>query len=162
MVKKSRLQWRWTMNNYHFTVIVRDARSDLSELEDWFYEVGCDDALLCSYKDTIYLEFDREAENAERAINSALENIRSLGFNDLIVEEQGYSTWAAIAERADYLAQTLSYMLQISMEMVNFHALCYRLASKSTMYFWPEVATWLSKQGKLNKNHYDVAHTAIS
>ncbi len=28
------------MNNYHFTVVVRDARSDLSVLEDKFFEVG--------------------------------------------------------------------------------------------------------------------------
>ena len=49
------------MSTYHFTVVVRDARSDLADIEDKFFEAGCDDALLCSYNGTVYLEFDREA-----------------------------------------------------------------------------------------------------
>lgn len=150
------------MSNYHFTIVVRDAHSDLSELEDKFFEAGCDDALLCSYNNTIYLEFDREAENAEQAINSALDNIRSLGFNDLIVEEQGYSTLAEMAERAGMSRQALSLYAQNKRGDGKFPRPMYGLASKSTMYFWPEVATWLFNQGKLNKNHYEVAHTAIS
>ena len=56
------------MNTYHFTVVVRDARSDLADLEDSFFEAGCDDALLCTYNDTVYLEFDREAHDAVTAI----------------------------------------------------------------------------------------------
>ena len=60
------------MTIYHFTVIVRDAFDSLDNLEDQFFEAGCDDALLCSYNDTIYLEFDREATNAQTAITSAI------------------------------------------------------------------------------------------
>lgn len=150
------------MNNYHFTIVVRDARSDLAELEDKFFEAGCDDALLCSYNDTIYLEFDREAESAKQAITSALDNIRSLGFKELIVEEQGYSTLAEMAERAGMTRQALSLYAKNKRGDGNFPRPMYGLASKSTMYFWPEVATWLFKQGKLNKNHYEVANTAIS
>lgn len=78
------------MNTYHFTVVVRDARSDLADLEDQFFEVGCDDALLCSHNDTIYLEFDRKATNATLAIDSALSDIRKLGYQDLTVEEKGF------------------------------------------------------------------------
>ena len=64
------------MSTYHFTIVVRDAYVDMPDIEDTFYEAGCDDALLCHYNDTVYLEFDREADNAEQAIKSALENIR--------------------------------------------------------------------------------------
>lgn len=150
------------MNNYHFTVVVRDARSDLSVLEDKFFEAGCDDALVCSYNDTIYLEFDREAENAEQAIHSALDNIRSLGFHDLIVEEQGYSTLAVMAERAGMTRQALSLYAKNKRGDGNFPRPMYGHASRSAMYFWPEVATWLFNQGKLHKNHYEVARTAMS
>lgn len=150
------------MNNYHFTVVVRDARANLSELEDKFFEAGCDDALLCSYNDTIYLEFDREADNAEQAVSSALNDIRSLGFHDLIVEEQGYSTLAEMAERAGMTRQALSLYAQNKRGDGNFPRPMYGLASKSAMYFWPEVATWLFNQGKLNKNHYEVARTVMS
>jgi transcriptional regulator with XRE-family HTH domain len=64
--------------------------------------------LLCSYNDTIYLEFDREAINAQKAITSALADIRKLGFNDLIVEEHGFATLAEMAERANLTRQALS------------------------------------------------------
>ena len=150
------------MNNYHFTVVVRDARANLSELEDKFFEAGCDDALLCSYNDTIYLKFDREADNAEQAVSSALNDIRSLRFHDLIVEEQGYSTLAEMAERAGMTRQALSLYAQNKRGDGNFPRPMYGLASKSAMYFWPEVATWLFNQGKLHKNHYEVARTVMS
>ena len=150
------------MNNYHFTVVVRDARANLSELEDKFFEAGCDDALLCSYNETIYLEFDREADNAEQAVSSALNDIRSLGFHDLIVEEQGYSTLAEMAERAGMTRQALSLYAQNKRGDGSFPRPMYGLASKSAMYFWPEVATWLFNQGKLHKNHYEVARTVMS
>lgn len=149
------------MNTYHFTVVVRDACSDLADLEDQFFEAGCDDALLCSYNDTIYLEFDREAPSAAQAITSALDNIRSLGFSDLIVEEQGFSTLSEMAERAGMSRQALSLYAQNKRGDGNFPRPMYGLASKSAMYSWPEVATWLFKQGKLDKTHYEVASTVI-
>lgn len=149
------------MNTYHFTIVVRDAPCDLSKIEDQFFEAGCDDALLCSYNDTVYLEFDREAESAEHAIKTALDNIRSLGFKDLIVEEQGYSTLSEMAERAEMSRQALSLYAQNKRGNGNFPRPMYGLSSKSAMYSWPEVATWLFQQGKLKKTHYDVAKTAI-
>ena len=62
-----------------------------THLEDQFFEIGCEDALLCQHNDTIYLEFAREAKSAVEAITSALDSIRALGFNDLIIEEHGFS-----------------------------------------------------------------------
>ena len=149
------------MNTYHFTIVVRDADSDLATLEDQFFEAGCDDALLCSYNGTVYLEFDREAQNAEQAIQSAIDNISSLGFSDLVVEEQGYSTLSEMAERAGMSRQALSLYAQNKRGNGNFPRPMYGLASKSAMYFWPEVATWLFQQNKLDKSHYDVAKATI-
>lgn len=68
------------MDTYHFTIVIRDACDQINDLEDRLFEVDCDDALLCSYNDTVYLDFDREAESAEIAIKSALENICMAGF----------------------------------------------------------------------------------
>ena len=73
------------MSIYHFTIVVRDASSNLADLEDQFFKTGCEDALLCQYNGTVYLEFDREAQSIVEAITSALNSIRTLGFKDLIV-----------------------------------------------------------------------------
>lgn len=150
------------MNNYQFTIVVRDANADLSELEDAFFEAGCDDALLCSYNGTVYLEFDREADTAEIAIRTALQQIRSLGYADLIIEEQGFSTLAEMADRAGMSRQALSLYAQNKRGDGNFPKPMYGLSSKSAMYAWPEVAAWLFKNQKINKTHYEVANAVIS
>ncbi|MBF7686460.1 XRE family transcriptional regulator [Acinetobacter sp. B10A] len=149
------------MSIYHFTIVVRDANSNLADLEDQFFEVGCEDALLCEYNGTIYLEFDRESDQAIHAIQSALEAIRSLGFKDLIVEEQGFSTLAEMAERAGMSRQALSLYAQNKRGNGNFPKPMYGLASKSAMYLWSEVATWLFQQGKLDQAQYEVATVNI-
>ena len=94
------------MNTYHFTVVVRDARSDLADLEDSFFEAGCDDALLCTYNDTVYLEFDREAKSAVEAITSALDSIRTLGFKDDSVASVGCNV-----HRSDLAASMASFAI---------------------------------------------------
>ena len=149
------------MKDYHFTIVVRDANQALEQLEDQFYEAGCDDALLCSYNDTIYLEFDREAESAELAIQSAIDNILSLGFKDLVIEEQGFSTLSEMADRAGITRQALSLYAQNKRGGGDFPRPMYGLSSKITMYYWPEVATWLFKNNKINKAVYDVANAQI-
>lgn len=145
------------MSIYHFTIVVRDASSDLADLEDQFFEAGCEDALLCQYNGTVYLEFDREAKSAIEAITSALDSIRTLGFKDLIIEEQGFSTLAEMAERAGISRQALSLYAQNKRGNGNFPKPMYGLASRSAMYLWSEVATWLFKQGKLDQEKYEVA-----
>lgn len=149
------------MNIYHFTIVIRDAYAKLTELEDQFFQAGCDDALLCSYNGTIYLEFDREAVNATQAIQSALDNIRSLGFTDLIIEEKGFSTLSEMADRAGMSRQALSLYAQNKRGDGQFPRPLYGLSSKSAMYSWPEVATWLFRQGKLDKAQYEVASAII-
>ena len=44
-------------------------------IENQFFEAGCDDALLCSFNNTVYLEFCREAECAEKAIKSFIKSL---------------------------------------------------------------------------------------
>lgn len=43
--------------------------------EDRLFEAGCNDALVCSTNDNIYLEFMREAETLDFAIHSAIQDI---------------------------------------------------------------------------------------
>lgn len=149
------------MDTYHFTVVVRDAYIDMPDIEDKFYEAGCDDALLCSYNGMVYLEFDREAESAEQAIQSALSNIHAVGFNELIVQESGVSTLSEMAERAGLTRQALSQYAKSKRGSGDFPKPMYGVASGSALYSWAEVAEWLYKQGKLAKTQYDVARVAL-
>ena len=146
------------MGTYHFTVVVRDARMDMDGLEDRLYEAGCDDALICSYNNTVYLEFDRESESADHAVKSALANIRAAGFEKLVVQEAGVSTLTEMAERAEMTRAALSLYAKNKRGDGNFPAPVYGVSSGSALYSWPEVSEWLYKQGKIPQSLYDVAH----
>jgi hypothetical protein len=64
---------------FQFTV---DLHCDFFDcIEDLIYDAGCSDALVCSQNGKAYLEFDREADNKDQAIESALKALRDKGFN---------------------------------------------------------------------------------
>lgn len=145
------------MNTYHFSILIRD--TDLHDLEDRLYEAGCDDALLCFYNQTPYLEFDREAESAEAAVRSALDNIRAAGFGDLVLQESGVATLAEMAARAGLTRAALSNYAT-GKRGGGFPAPMYGVGSGSALYSWPEVAGWLHRHGQLSQAQYDIAHVA--
>lgn len=149
------------MNTYHFTIVVRDARADMANLEDKLFEAGCDDALVCSYNQSVYLEFDREADSAEVAIKTALADIRAAGFSQLVVQETGVASLAEMAERAGITRAALSLYAKNKRGDGSFPSPVYGLSSGSALYPWPEVAAWLYKQGKLPQAQYEVARTTL-
>ena len=77
------------MNAYHFTILLRDAVYQ-DDLEDKLFAAGLDDALLYSKNKAVCLIFDREAESAKQAVETAMAQIRKAGFTDLILQETGY------------------------------------------------------------------------
>lgn len=89
---------------YHFTILVRDANPSMEALEDRLFEAGCDDALLCFHNQTVYLEFDREAETAKNAIQSAISDIQSAGFYDLVLQDKAQVEVALIQPETLHLA----------------------------------------------------------
>lgn len=70
-------------DSYKFRIIVHDAVIDFSKLETKFYNSGCNDALLSVSNNIVSLEFDRESDSLENAIDSALKNIQEAGFKQL-------------------------------------------------------------------------------
>ena len=145
------------MNTYRFSILIRDA--DLHDLEDRLYEAGCDDALLCFYNQTPYLEFDREAESAEAAVRSALSNIRAAGFANLVLQESGVATLSEMAARAGLTRAALSNYAT-GKRGGGFPAPMYGVGSGSALYSWPEVAGWLHRHGQLSQAQYDIARVA--
>ncbi|MDO4223791.1 MAG: XRE family transcriptional regulator [Acinetobacter sp.] len=145
------------MNTYHFTVIVRDADVADVGLDDHLFEHHCDDALICRMDNVVYLEFDREAETAQNAIDSAFENLKQAGFSDLILQEQGVSSLAEMAKRLGVSRTTMSNYAHNKRGQGNFPKPVAGVLSGSALYAWREVAEWLYQQNKLSKADYDVA-----
>lgn len=63
------------MKKFNFTIFILDLSTSNICIEDRLFEVGCNDALVCSTNDDIYLDFIREAETLDRAIKSAIKDI---------------------------------------------------------------------------------------
>jgi hypothetical protein len=142
------------MNTYHFTVLIRHAIYN-DALEDALFSAGCDDALLFSTNGAVCLEFDRQAVSAKNAVQTAFEQIRSAGFNDLVLQETGYATLGEIAQRAGLSRAALS-QYALGKRGSNFPAPMY-ITGKSALYSWQEAAQWLYQNGKLSKNSAEVA-----
>ena len=59
-------------NSYQFTLVLDGVDEKTSGLEDALFEAGCDDALINYKNGVVYLDFDREGEDLERIIISAI------------------------------------------------------------------------------------------
>ena len=68
--------WR-DPNLYQFTLVLDGVDEKTPDLEDALFEAGCDDALINYKNGTVYLDFDREGEELECTIISAIKDIES-------------------------------------------------------------------------------------
>lgn len=69
---------------YNFTLTLSGVTYETEGLEDALYESGCGDAIVCAYGNSVYVEFDREAESLDAAIASAVDNIESAGIGAIV------------------------------------------------------------------------------
>jgi len=89
------------MKTYPFTLVL-SGPTDLSEdLEDRFFEAGCDDALLNFRDGVLYIDFDRETESMQETILSAILDVVSAdsGIRVVRVEPDELVTASEIVER---------------------------------------------------------------
>ena len=66
---------------FRFTV---DIQTDFFDgIEDLIYDAGCSDALVYSQNGRVYLDFDREADTKDQAIESALKALQNIGIGTI-------------------------------------------------------------------------------
>lgn len=65
--------------SFEFTIYIKDLKASDKCIEDRIFEADCDDALLCSINNDLYLEFVRKAQSLDFAIQNALRNIETAG-----------------------------------------------------------------------------------
>lgn len=97
------------MNTYEFTVMLAGVDLATKNLEDQIVEAGCDDALLCFCGETPYLEFERQADNAETAISTASTELAESGPQASSIQEAGYVTVTGAAAIADIKKSQCAY-----------------------------------------------------
>ena len=67
------------MKNYEFSLVLRGPLELTEEVAEKLFECGCDDGTPGVCNGAFTIDFHREAESLEAAINSAIQNVRAAG-----------------------------------------------------------------------------------
>ena len=65
---------------YEFRLILKGSLELTEDICDELFEAGCDDGTPGTCGDVFSIDFHREADSLERAINSAIDNVKSAGY----------------------------------------------------------------------------------
>ena len=145
---------------YQFTLVLSGFNEITSELEDALFEAGCDDALINSRNGVIYLDFDRESNNFEDAVLSAMRNVFNAKIDAKItsIEPSHLVTVSDIARRSDLERQAIHMYLSGERGPGNFPSPILKVEDKSPLWLWSDVAYWLYKNDKnVSEEKYNTA-----
>jgi len=67
------------MNKYEFSLILKGSPELTEELCNELFAAGCDDGTPGTCKGVFSIDFHREADSLEAAINSAMRNVKAAG-----------------------------------------------------------------------------------
>jgi hypothetical protein len=68
------------MAKYEFTLILKGSPELTEEIADRLFEAGCDDGSPGTCGEVFYIDFHRTAGTLEEAINSAIGNVKTAGY----------------------------------------------------------------------------------
>ena len=74
------------MNKYDLTLILAASFAPTDGIADALFEAGCDDGTPGTCNGVFSIDFHREAASLEAAIRSAIENVRTAGYEVTRVE----------------------------------------------------------------------------
>ena len=133
-----------------FTLVVVNEHELTTELEDALFEAGCDDGMLFSKNQVVYIEFDRDADSLEEAVVSAINNVESAGFQVARVEPSDLVTSAEISRRANRSRQSVAQIIKGKRGKGGFPIPVAGVTSKTSVWSWAEVSNWLLKEEKID------------
>lgn len=70
-----------SIEELHHFIIKFDNQTEMTgQLLDDIFEVGCDDGIVCSIGDNVYVEFNRDGRIFEEALSSALDDLSKIPY----------------------------------------------------------------------------------
>jgi hypothetical protein len=139
------------MKTHEFTLIIETPENHFDGLEDTLFEAGCDDATLSFRKGIAYLNFDRDAEDLESAIISAIQQVEQAGLNLWVkrVEPSDLVTRSEIARRLGRSRQSVQQLISGTRGTGDFPLPVAGVTAKTMLWSWQEVSGWFLKNEKL-------------
>ena len=141
------------MKNHEFTLVIETPVGLTSQLEDGLFEAGCDDALLSFRGGIAYLDFDRQSENLETAVLSAIGQVEKSELNLTVkrVEPSDLVTSAEIARRLNRSRQSIQQLVSGIRGDADFPLPVAGVTAKTMLWSWQEVSRWFVEKGKLTE-----------
>jgi hypothetical protein len=69
------------MKKYEFSLILKGSPELTEEIADQLFGAGCDDGTPGTCNGVFSIDFHREADSLETAINSAIQNVKTAGYD---------------------------------------------------------------------------------
>lgn len=155
------------MHEYHFTLkFAVPADEDLEALSAHLYENGCDDVVIgIGIPGRIALSFERESTSADKAVLSALENVKNIAPQAKLTEAAPDLVGATdIAEILNCSRQNVQKM--IVSKKNNFPSPAYIDAgcgNRIALWHLSSVLEWLKENEKfVDEVLYDLASTTLT
>ncbi|WP_372575024.1 hypothetical protein [Ruegeria jejuensis] len=147
------------METFEFTFVVDVADPHANDLEDMFFEAGCDDATIALMHGALAACFFREAKSYKDAVLSAYEDILRTGATISRFEPDYLVSASEIASRAGLTRGAVSHY-EKGARGEGFPKPYARVTTKSPLWDWVQVSRWLCTHGKLSENEYRLAQVS--
>jgi predicted DNA-binding transcriptional regulator AlpA len=139
------------MKTYEFSVVASGLDPDDDAFEARFYDGGCDDATVSFQKGHVIVDFAREAETPQDAVDSAVADVERLGALVDRVEPDPLVTLAEIAARTGVSRASITQYVKGQRGPGGFPAPVARVTSGNPLWRWATVTGWLLARGKVGQ-----------
>ena len=136
---------------YDFALIIGGVKQLNEEVEDALFAAGCDDATASIQYGQLYLEFSRVASSLEKAILSAIRDVRKakIGAEVLRVDECNLVTPSEIARRIGRSRQLVFQYINGQRGPGGFPPPECHLTEGAPLWSWCAVSYWLAQNNIL-------------
>ena len=144
------------MKTYEFSIVASGLDPSADDFETRFFDAGCDDATVAFQKGHIILDFARDAESAEAAIESAIDSVRRAGARVDRIEPDPLVSLTDISVRVGITKSAVSNYA-IGIRGAGFPPPAVKVTSSHPLWRWTDVATWFVSRGDLPEEALDLA-----
>lgn len=139
------------MTQYQFSIIASGLDPSADDFEARFYDHRCPDSTVSFQNGRVILDFDRRAPSLAHAIATALEDVSAAGAQVERVEPDPLVSLSEMAVRAGMSRAAMTNYFK-GYRQQDFPPPCARVTSASPLWNWADVAAWLWRQGRLDRN----------
>jgi hypothetical protein len=144
------------MAMFEFTVIASGLDPQADDYEERFWDAGCDDATISFQNGRTIVDFAREAESLQDALDSAIADVRKAGARIERIEPDPLVSLSDMAERAALSRSAMTNYAK-GYRQSGFPAPTAKVSSGSPLWDWAEIAAWLHGHGRLDAEAAEAA-----